>query len=593
MGRLVGIPHFLSEVAWVEEKNDASRLRKAKKLDDDGDAVQAENLQVVRRLQNHCIGHFLRRTTGSVDWQGRVLIPLPEYKEIIGVINLTERETKIIEQRSQSAKAAIFSASTAARIHTKKFYLEYRLAVGFAKDDVDDPLPTIKSLEEWEPIKSTKMDVCARVCAHYLSRDDVLDVEFVNGEPIFPATPTSEDTEILKTRRIIIYTEFPSMAPLLTKAGLFHHPFILNGVQSLFINGKISFEQRAKTVKKFENPDSEARVLIFSTVGSAGLNLSIADVVIFFDQPWSAQDERQIRGRAHRQPQSKIVKVIHLLANDSADLLMNDVARGKRDMFNAFVNKELGEGHITEGDIKDIPSMAEDETDSGASTLFNKIRGKKENESDSGASSSITKKKGKGKQRRIIVDDNDEPENGEPSAPRQIETDPISDGATSEGNLSVSSSGRDIVRNYYASNHSAEPETVEEVSEEASKNGTVLGIAMPSSQSAANNEDLSIFGNVDEPIEEPERSTKRDDKSPPQKQQRQGTLSDEMRANLIGESIIDSMAQHSPDQYEAAHRKALRELEEADPPQQDAPTPSAPSGGADIFYLQVCLYTLH
>lgn len=62
------------------------------------------------------------------------------------------------------------------------------------------------------------------------------------------------------------------------------------------------------------------------------------------DQPWSAQDERQIRGRAHRQPQTKNVKVIHLLASDSADLLMNDVARAKRDMFDAFVNKELGQG---------------------------------------------------------------------------------------------------------------------------------------------------------------------------------------------------------------------------------------------------------
>lgn len=62
------------------------------------------------------------------------------------------------------------------------------------------------------------------------------------------------------------------------------------------------------------------------------------------DQPWSAQDERQIRGRAHRQPQKQIVKAIHLLAGDSSDLLMNDMAKGKKDMFEAFVNKELGQG---------------------------------------------------------------------------------------------------------------------------------------------------------------------------------------------------------------------------------------------------------
>ena len=53
---------------------------------------------------------------------------------------------------------------------------------------------------------------------------------------------------------------------------------------------------------------------------------------------------RQIRGRAHRQPQQKTVVAIHLLASESTDILMNDIALQKRDMFDAFVNKELGKG---------------------------------------------------------------------------------------------------------------------------------------------------------------------------------------------------------------------------------------------------------
>lgn len=127
------------------------------------------------------------------------------------------------------------------------------------------------------------------------------------------------------------------------------------------INGKLSFDKRDQAVKDLYDDKHPAQVLIFSSVGAAGLNLSIADIVIFFvsisshrrcilahlqlqDQPWSAQDERQIRGRAHRQPQKKVVTVIHLLANNSADLLMNDVARGKRAMFDAFVNTEFRDG---------------------------------------------------------------------------------------------------------------------------------------------------------------------------------------------------------------------------------------------------------
>lgn len=65
-------------------------------------------------------------------------------------------------------------------------------------------------------MKSTKMDVCARICEHYLKRDDAMDVTFVEGEPVFPKAPdTSEVDDVKRNRRIIIYAEFPSMAPLL------------------------------------------------------------------------------------------------------------------------------------------------------------------------------------------------------------------------------------------------------------------------------------------------------------------------------------------------------------------------------------------
>ena len=56
---------------------------------------------------------------------------------------------------------------------------------------------------------------------------------------------------------------------------------ILYGIDSLAIDGSMSYEKRDKVVAEFHTPGSP-RVFIFSSVGSAGLNLSIADVVIFF-----------------------------------------------------------------------------------------------------------------------------------------------------------------------------------------------------------------------------------------------------------------------------------------------------------------------
>jgi hypothetical protein len=65
---------------------------------------------------------------------------------------------------------------------------------------------------------------------------------------------------------------------------------------------------------------------------------------VFQDQPWSAQDERQIRGRAHRQPQRKEVLLYHLLANDTADVVLSGMARSKHDMLEAFLSKESNQG---------------------------------------------------------------------------------------------------------------------------------------------------------------------------------------------------------------------------------------------------------
>jgi hypothetical protein len=54
------------------------------------------------------------------------------------------------------------------------------------------------------------------------------------------------------------------------------------------------------------------------------------------DQPWSAQDERQIIGTVWRQRQTRDVHVIHLLAMGTADITLSDLASGKKTMFEAF-----------------------------------------------------------------------------------------------------------------------------------------------------------------------------------------------------------------------------------------------------------------
>ncbi|TFK32539.1 hypothetical protein BDQ12DRAFT_728582 [Crucibulum laeve] len=198
-------------------------------------------------------------------------------------------------------------------------------------------LPPKFNAIEWDSQKSTKLDACAQMCQYLLSNDKTPDISFENGKPIFPPLPKVQDGDP-KNWRILIYQEFPSFGPLLQ--GVLKH----YNVDSLQIDGSINLVKHNHIVQ-------------------AGLNLSIANTVILLDQPWSAQDERQIRGRAHRQPQKDVVKVYHLLAADSADIILSNMAQGKQDMLEAFVSKEKGEELIRLLSGKPVVDFEDDNED--------------------------------------------------------------------------------------------------------------------------------------------------------------------------------------------------------------------------------------
>lgn len=69
----------------------------------------------------------------------------------------------------------------------------------------------------------------------------------------------------------------------------------LYGIESLFIDGGMSYEKRDQVVFDFHQP-GKPRVLIFSSVGSAGLNLAIADVVIC-SVSWHAYSSPSVASR--------------------------------------------------------------------------------------------------------------------------------------------------------------------------------------------------------------------------------------------------------------------------------------------------------
>lgn len=105
MGRLIGVPYFLTEASVVEETEDKAAVRRAKKMDDDGRSLRITQIESVRRMQSHFIGSILRRTTDSLTWDGRTLLDLQAHVDVVGVLTLTQREMNIINDRAEAAKA--------------------------------------------------------------------------------------------------------------------------------------------------------------------------------------------------------------------------------------------------------------------------------------------------------------------------------------------------------------------------------------------------------------------------------------------------------------------------------------------------------
>ncbi|KAH0583325.1 hypothetical protein H2248_011193 [Termitomyces sp. 'cryptogamus'] len=114
MLRLVGLSYFFTEESFQQEKEDIAAFRRAKKLDDDGEAALAESLAAVKRLQGYGANYFIRRTSRSLDWQGQVLINLPKYVEIVGILKLTEREREALHNRNEYISEMLNTGDTSA-----------------------------------------------------------------------------------------------------------------------------------------------------------------------------------------------------------------------------------------------------------------------------------------------------------------------------------------------------------------------------------------------------------------------------------------------------------------------------------------------
>lgn len=125
--------------------------------------------------------------------------------------------------QSESELLQSVSAANGRSASSSKFYIEHRQGVTFAQENPDSKLPVFTSLADWEQVKSTKIDTCARILRYLLIRDDLPPIEFVNGEVVFPSLPPLKgDEQAKQATKIIVYQEWPSYRPLVSNVCSIH-----------------------------------------------------------------------------------------------------------------------------------------------------------------------------------------------------------------------------------------------------------------------------------------------------------------------------------------------------------------------------------
>ncbi len=94
---------------------------------------------------------------------------------------------------------------------------------------------------------------------------------------------------------------------------------MLPSVQFLRMDGSVDASKRQDIVNKFNSDPSYDCLLLTTSVGGLGLNLTGADTVIFVEHDWNPQKDLQAMDRAHRIGQKKVVNVYRLITRGTLE----------------------------------------------------------------------------------------------------------------------------------------------------------------------------------------------------------------------------------------------------------------------------------
>jgi superfamily II DNA or RNA helicase len=144
--------------------------------------------------------------------------------------------------------------------------------------------------------------------------------------------------------KVLVFTEFVPTQEMLRE-------FLeARGISVTTLNGSMGLDERNRAQEKFRN---EVRVLVSTDAGGEGLNLQFCHVIFNYDIPWNPMRLEQRIGRVDRIGQSKPVRAINFVFEDSVEFRVREVLEEKLSIIFAEV------GIDKTGDVLDSAEAGE------------------------------------------------------------------------------------------------------------------------------------------------------------------------------------------------------------------------------------------
>jgi len=138
--------------------------------------------------------------------------------------------------------------------------------------------------------------------------------------------------------RVLIFSQFTMMMDIMEKY------LKLRGHRYLRLDGQTPVQERQFLIDDF-NKDPEIFIFILSTrAGGLGINLTAANTVILHDLDFNPYNDKQAEDRCHRLGQTKEVKIIRFISEDTIEEGIYNIAQEKLKLEQDVTGQEEGKG---------------------------------------------------------------------------------------------------------------------------------------------------------------------------------------------------------------------------------------------------------